>query len=102
MLAKLLPHCDIDAQKIRKPGGATLPAHPGSMLTMPPWLSASMTTPTLVTRCQARTRSPAGSYNGSARTSAGTHSPKMSTATFVPGAACATGTYASAMLAPTA
>jgi len=50
----------------------------------------------------ARMRSPFGSYSGSPRTSAATHSPKMSTASVVPGDACETGTYASAMLAATA
>src|SRR5690348_5457930 len=50
----------------------------------------------------ARTRSPFGSYKGSARISPPTQSPKMSTATVVPTAACSTGTYAKTMLAPTA
>ncbi len=50
----------------------------------------------------ARTRSPFGSYSGSVRTSPVIQSPKMSTATGVPGAECSTGTYARTMLARTA
>ena len=45
--------------------------------------------------------SPAGSQSGSSTTSASTHSPKTSIATFVPTSSSPAGRYANAMLFPT-